>query len=66
MARTNQPECYFCGVRVADIGQAIAAGWVPSFYEPGDEIETAEPVCPACCEKHLEEDENGDLVRATD
>lgn len=58
-------ECYFCGRQVADVDQAIDAGWIPDFWDGEDEV--GEPVCPECCEAKLQYDEDtGDFERATE
>ena len=58
--------CHFCAATVPNVGAAIAADWVPSFYEPGDTSETPDPVCPHCAELYLEQDDDGELVRVAD
>jgi hypothetical protein len=62
----NHIECHLCNARVANVDEAIAAGWVPEWYEAGEQTPTAEPVCPMCQGEHLEPDEFGELVKVTD
>jgi homoaconitase/3-isopropylmalate dehydratase large subunit len=65
--RTRQTlDCYFCGALAANTEVAIDLGWVPSFYEAGSDGETLHPCCGKCVAKHLEYDEDGELVRVTD
>jgi len=63
--KTNQHsriECHFCNRTTRDVEAAIEAGWIPSFYEVGDEHETPDPVCPMCQEVFLEQDDDGEMV----
>ena len=58
--------CDICGATVANVGEAVAAGWIPGYYQPGAEDATCEPVCGACVHAHLEcDDESGEFVRQT-
>lgn len=60
-------RCYFCDRLMPDtIKGAVDAGWMPSFYEAGAAHETEGPVCPTCCEEHLEIAEDGELQRVTE
>lgn len=59
-------RCHFCGTGCESVARAVALDWVPSFYEPGSEIETCSPVCPACCAEHLEVGADGELEQVTD
>ena len=59
--------CDICGARTYGVFRAVAAGWIPEYYEAGADGETCKPVCPACVESHLEwDDESGAFVRVTD
>ena len=46
--------CAFCGKTIATVEEAIQAGWEPTFYVPGDAIESGEPICPPCQKEHCE------------
>lgn len=59
-------ECYFCHRRIDGVEAAIEEGWIPSFWDAGDEYETPEPVCPGCIDTHLEPADDGEFVRADD
>jgi len=59
-------ECHFCNATVASVEAAIKADWIPSFYFPGDDCESCNPVCPKCCDENLEQDESGELVCVTE
>ena len=59
--------CDICGATVANVGEAVAAGWIPEYYEPGADDATCEPVCGVCVHAHLELDnESVAFVRVTD
>ena len=55
-------QCYFCKTTVPDVEAAIAADWIPSFYDEDREI--PEPVCPACtlAKLHLADDGEFELA----
>ena len=52
-------ECHFCSATVATVDEAIAADWVPSFYD-GD-AEVCSPVCPTCQTTRLRVATDGEL-----
>ena len=58
--------CALCGCSVPDVNTAVELGWAPSFYRPGDEWETNEPICCECAEEMCEVDETGELVFVID
>ena len=52
-------ECHFCSATVESVEDAIAADWVPSFYD-GD-AEVCSPVCPSCQSTRLRVANDGEL-----
>ena len=47
----NQVRCQFCARTVADVDEAVEAGWIPSYYDYDDHEHG--PACPTCVKTRL-------------